>query len=381
MPDTEIGPKFYVKSFFADTIHEAMQQAQREMGSDALLLNSRQAPPEAQHLGEYEVVFGEYVDEDAVEQTLSELPPAANTLAGVRRSLEDLRDFLGRGDAGDQPVSTHTYLGRLIDDLVDEGVEVPLARDIADSVLAGMQKRNVRNFSHAHETSRWNGSDVAQAIREEMARRCTLKPELGDFTAVVGPPGAGKTTTLVKLAVSEGLAKHRPVRLVTVDTLQIGAAAQLESYAAILGVPFQAVETPSALAQLIDYTTPGTLLLIDTPGYSASLFRELGCDLAALLARRQEIDTHLVLTASMQPEALRRAADLYSAFRPSKLLFTHLDEATPYALMFCEGARRQLPLSYFSTGQSIPEDLEPATARHFIGSMVRELPDVARAVA
>jgi flagellar biosynthesis protein FlhF len=177
------------------------------------------------------------------------------------------------------------------------------------------------------------------------------------------------------------LAAGKAVRLVSIDTHRIGGAAQLETYAAILEVPFQAVDTPEALAQAIDFAPDNTILLIDTPGYSASLLAELGSGLASLLARRQEIDTHLVLTASMRPEALRQAADLYGAFRPSKLLFTHLDEATSYASMFCEAARRELPLSFFATGQSVPEDLEPAEVRGIVDSLVWQLPNTLQATA
>jgi len=380
MSNEEMRPRFYVKSFFADTVQQAMELAQREMGSDALLLNSRSAPPEARHLGACEVVFGEYVDEAAVDKTAADLPPAANTLAGLRRSLEDLRDFLAAGRSDEAP-SPQKCLGQLVDDLVEEGVELPLARDIADTVAARIDKREVLDISRPAAAQAGRGSDVAQMIREELASRCKLQPQIGDITALVGPPGVGKTTTLVKLAITHGLAKGRPVRIASVNSLQVGAASQLETFASILGVPFTAVETPSALGQLIDYATKGTLLLIDTPGYSASLFREIGCDLATLMSRRQEIDIHLVLTASARPEVQRKAIDLYSAFRPSSLLFTHMDEATPYAYMFCESARRQMPLSFFATGQSIPEDIEPATVNHFLGSLVRELPKMARAVA
>ena len=58
MPNPEKAANLYVKSFFAGSIPAAMEQARREFGSDALLLNSREAPPEARRLGDFEVVFG-----------------------------------------------------------------------------------------------------------------------------------------------------------------------------------------------------------------------------------------------------------------------------------------------------------------------------------
>jgi flagellar biosynthesis protein FlhF len=469
-----------VKSFFAKSIQDAMSRARVEMGPDALLLDTKPAPPEARHLGEYEVVFGEYADEmpaqasdlDSVPESaqppaqasvpppakVSAPPPAQmsaqpyaqpyapppaqmsahphvqpssqppahpsaqppaqmfaqppakapmqvaargpvpvedpdpedvpsrplklNAFSGVRRSVEEIRSLLGgNADEALSGPASHRHAQRVAGMLVKAEVDPELALDIAEAVRARMHRRSVLDISRPRSAAEWDESSLVLETQAEMAARCPVQSTIGPVTALVGPPGAGKTTTLVKLAVSQGLAAGRAVRLVSVDTQRIGAAAQLETYAAILDVPFQVVDSPAALAQVIDYAPANTLLLIDTPGYSASLFEELGCDLANLLARRQEIDTHLVLTASMRPEALRQAADLYGAFRPSKLLFTHLDEATPYAAMFCEAARRELALSFFATGQSVPEDLEPAAVRRITDSLVWQLPKAMQAIA
>jgi flagellar biosynthesis protein FlhF len=146
-------------------------------------------------------------------------------------------------------------------------------------------------------------------------------------------------------------------------------------------VPFTLAETPLALAHAIDSAPPETLLLIDTPGLTPASMADSGRDLVAFLRSRQDIDTHLVLTASMRQADLDRAVDLFRVFRPSKLLFTRLDETDSTAAMFCEAARTSLPLSFFSTGQTIPEDLEPATKTRITASLALGLPEALEAVA
>jgi len=215
---------------------------------------------------------------------------------------------------------------------------------------------------------------------EELASRFSVAPELGRISALVGPPGSGKTTTVIKLAVKQGLAAGRPVRLISADTQRLGAAEQIRSYAAAFQLPFQAVDGIAALAQAIAAAPDKALVLIDTPGSSARMLQD-GSGLAAYLSRRQEIDTHLVLTASMRLTDLYRAAALYSSFRPSKLIFTRLDETSSMVSVFCVAARRGLPVSFLAGGQSVPEDLEPADRAVIAQSLVRQLPCTLAAVA
>src|SRR6478752_970922 len=108
--------------------------------------------------------------------------------------------------------------------------------------------------------------------------------------ADVGPPGSGKTTSLVKLAVAYGVAARKSVQVVSLDNLRVGAAEQLRSYAAILGVGFQALESPAGLDQALEEHAK-SLILIDTPGYCLGDL-DAAADLAHVLSRG-EIDVHL----------------------------------------------------------------------------------------
>jgi flagellar biosynthesis protein FlhF len=111
------------------------------------------------------------------------------------------------------------------------------------------------------------------------------------------------------------------------------------------------------------------------------MLAEFGDDLAGFFARRQDIDTHLVLTAAMRPQDLRTIADRFMPFRPSALLFTRLDETTSMASVASEAIRLKLPLSFFAAGPSVPEDLTPADKAHVTGALVSQLPNELQAVA
>ncbi len=364
MPSPEKASNLYVKSFFAASIHAAMEQAQRELGSDALLLNVRESPLEARHLGDFEAVFGANKQVAApVAEPVAAPAPVARAQA---RGPESRRPIRKRVEQRPQSQA---------------GAASRRAR-IADRRAAARQriaKATVLNFARPDEAP---VDDPPPAPTSgELAATFSVQPEIGRITVLVGPPGSGKTTTLVKLAVNECLKQGRAVQFLSMDTVRIGGAYQLRTYAAILGVPFQAVESAAALERAIDAAPANTYLLIDTPGYSAALQQEIGEDLAKFLRRRQDIDTQLVLTASMGQAELQSVTDRLAAFNPSKLIFTHLDETTSTASVVSEAARTERPVSFLCNGQTVPEDILPASKDLILSSLVHQLPNSLQAVA
>ena len=365
MSNSEQAANLYVKSFFAGSVPAAMEQARRELGSDALLLNSREAPPEARHLGDFEVVFGVWPESIDKTKTAVLAPATVSRAEELHHRMSEIRQMLRRNRSGLAAPS-------------GAGPEEERPFSIGPAGRKRTAKGAVLDIVRPHSAA---PDPESSAAAGELASRFEVRPEIGRITALVGPPGSGKTTTLVKLAVNQCLKLGRAVRLISADTLRIGAAEQLRTYAAILGVPFQAAENTVALAQAIDSTPPNTYVLIDTPGFSAAMQQELGGDLAVFLRRRQDIDTHLVLTASMDRAGLRSAIDRFDEFNPGKLIFTRMDETTSAAAVFSEAARTQKPLSFLCHGQSVPEDIEEATKDRVIDSLARQLPDSLQAVA
>jgi flagellar biosynthesis protein FlhF len=271
---------------------------------------------------------------------------------------------------GASPGAAEAYATLIAADVTPE-----LARSIVDAAEERAPKPGSREPAAFH-----------QALVQELQARIRVQPTLGraearpHVVALVGPPGSGKTTTLVKLAVNFGLASRRPTLLLSMDTYRVAAAEQLRSYAAILGVGFQILGTVTALAQAIEENRGKELIFIDTPGFG---FGDLdaAAALAQFLSTRPDIETQLVLPASMKSGDLSRVVDAYGIFAPSKLLFTKLDETGSFGPMVNETTRTGKPIAFLANGQRIPEDLETAAAERIAGLVLCGRPLEAGAAA
>ena len=371
-----------IKSYYARTVEDAMAAARQEMGSEAMLVNSRKTPVEARHLGEYEVVFATVGGSGtATEASLSLFgetaapppPPPSDRLsvevAELKRELEGMRRAITRtAPAPAQWVGVSQDVSDAYAALTGADVSPELAREVVQS--AG-NRLNGQHQPTGRAQQRIDGGAFERALLEELDSRFTVDATLGRgakeprIALLAGPPGTGKTTTLVKLAVNYGLAARRPVLLLSMDTYRVAAAEQLRSYAAILGVGFQVIETIPSLAQTIEENRGKELILIDTPGLGYGELEDSG-SLGHFLSTRADIDTHLVLSASMKPADLVRMVDAFEILRPQHLLFTKLDETSSYGPILSEAARTGKPLSFFTDGQRIPEDLEPASSERLL---------------
>ena len=138
---TTPNAQLHVKSYFARSIQNAIELAGREMGPDALLLNSRPAPPEARHLGEFEVVFGSYP-----QTRPAEVPAAAPTgeITGLRQQMDEIRNLLLRGEMTPAAHSRQPLIERV---LLDAGLEPGLAAEIELAVELRMSRRSVMEIS------------------------------------------------------------------------------------------------------------------------------------------------------------------------------------------------------------------------------------------
>jgi flagellar biosynthesis protein FlhF len=360
-----------IKSYYSRTVEDAMASARQELGPDAMLLNTRKTPTEAKQLGEYEVVFATLAGDSGEDQAAgpSVQATASDRLSRefqeLKKELEGMRRALTRtAYAPPQWAGVPQDVSDAFAILTAAEISPDLAREIVQAASAKLANQR---GSHVRAT----GASFHRTLMDELQFRFTVDSSLGagestpHIVALIGSPGSGKTTTLVKLAVNYGLTARRGVLLLSTDTHRVGAADQLRSYASILGVNVHVVETTGALAQAIEENRGKELIFIDTPGLSQSELTDETA-LVHFLSTRPDIETHLVLPAFMKPTDLSRTVDAYAVFHPDRLLFTRLDETLSCGPIFNEAVRTGKPLSFFATGQRIPEDLEVASRERLL---------------
>lgn len=337
-----------LKSYFSGTVEAAMELARKEMGEEALLVHVRPTTPETRVFGAFEVVFG--------------IPPADPRAGAPSVSAALAAQRPGEEEREEPPHRGNRHVAAGARSPAVPGGDSPSTRPPVQPL--GQPDAGGRRATAELEPERERPREEDAALEDLFAVDATLGRRGGarGVVALVGPPGAGKTTTLVKLAVRYGLAARRPVHIVSADVYRVAAARQLESLAAIAGIVCTIADSPAVLRKAVEGLPARELLLIDTPGLGPGDLGECA-GLMRLIGSHPEMDVHLVLPATLQPAILRHAIDRYEPFRPQKLLFTHLDECSDFEALISQSARCSLPISFLSTGQCIPDDLEPATRR------------------
>lgn len=181
----------------------------------------------------------------------------------------------------------------------------------------------------------------------------------------LGPTGVGKTTTLAKIAARLTLVDNKKIGLITADTYRIAAVEQLKTYSEILGIPLEVIYEAGELEEALYKFRDKDYILIDTAGRSHKS-KELKSDYDELIKFLDSVKVFLVMSMTTSYKDMKSIIESYDFLGDYRLLFTKLDEATSYGNILNLKVVTGKPLSYFTIGQSVPDDIEEADKEKII---------------
>jgi flagellar biosynthesis protein FlhF len=271
----------------------------------------------------------------------------------IQQEVKDLRELL-QGELAH--LSWHDK--RLREPLQARVLEEFTALDIAPDVakkLAGLAPSRTSLENPAH-------IPLALLVRHlpVVDRLSTVD---GGVIALVGPTGAGKTTTIAKLAARWSM-QHgsEDLALVSTDGYRIGAREQLMTYSRILGARMYIANSGKELARVLERLQSKKLVLIDTAGMGPRDAR-LSEQLAALQLGAAGAKVYLTLPAQGEVHALEEIVRSFGTVNPAACILTKVDESASLGAAISTTLRHELPIAYLGTGQRVPEDLHAAHVR------------------
>lgn len=203
------------------------------------------------------------------------------------------------------------------------------------------------------------------------AEGITLNKHGVRIVALIGATGVGKTTTLAKIAARFVLEKNIRAALITADTYRISAVEQLKTYSDIIGLPLEIVYTPEELKVAIHRHRDKDLILIDTAGRSQHNEYQMK-ELQDFLAVDSRIEKHLVMSATTKNRDVADILQKFSVCNPGRVIFTKTDETSSLGMIVNLLADKEIALSFMTNGQSVPDDIVPATADKLAALLLRE---------
>lgn len=394
-----------IRKYQARTVKEAFARAQQELGNDAVLIHQREvavASPGGRGMRRMvEVTVGldaRQADEVDVRpffpaagrrepnrnepnrraaQPRAQAPVAAgpaddSEYDSLRREIQYIRKMLHRQGASSERQPEALQIWHNV--LLESGLEP----ELVEGALFGLEDVLTQSALQHPEM-------VAATLRQRLLSM--LQPGTGTLQpgqpgnplvfVLVGPTGVGKTTTIAKLAAHYSLRERVPIALITADTFRIGAINQLRIYSELTRSPLEVAYTPSDLSAYIRKHQNKAMIFIDTPGRSPADHVQLE-SLRGFIDVLDSFHMQIAVSAGTQFADARRIVQRFSVARPHGLILTKLDETSQYGATISLMKSTNLPVSYFTTGQRVPEDIVVADRGALLSVLLKTAADKAQ---
>ena len=296
-----------------------------------------------------------------MKNTAASSPEDTEKIQKLEDELAQMKTLLAQVMSKDQPqdeVSLQEALRR-------QEVNDDLLKDMAGKTAAGDTLLDVLDERAKDVLAGYLGSVM------QFSEGITLNKHGVRIVALIGATGVGKTTTLAKIAARFVLEKNIKAALITADTYRISAVEQLKTYSDIIGLPLEIVYSPDELKVAIHKHRDKDLILIDTAGRNQHNDYQMK-ELQDFLAVDSQIEKHLVMSSTTKNRDAADILEKFSVCEPDRVIFTKADETSSVGLILNLLANRDIALSFLTNGQSVPDDIIPATPEKLAEILLRE---------
>ncbi len=385
-----------VRTYEAVSMRDAVKAIKAELGSDAVILSTRQKPStEASGHKMIEVTAASATTSRQLGaiSAATEVGQSAVELMGRIRSLEQRIDDLQHTVAQRQQVEAtesalmelkvlmldvlRTTNGSVLKDVPAQLVDIDRQLRIHEvddthisALIQSLKSIPEKELPRSATPEELREFYRAQAVRWMLKRirvapRWATVPGTVSVHAFVGGTGVGKTATVAKIGSHFQRKERARVLIVSHESLKIAGSDQLRVLCKVMDLPFVSIASPAELPTVLGNHRDVDIVLVDTSGRSPKN-DSARVELESYTKLTVPVDFHLMLPVTSQQEQLDRTVRYFSPLGIQSLIFTKLDEGWRFGSIFNECAKWSLPLSYFGIGQSIPEDLERATRERVI---------------
>jgi len=342
-----------VKKYRGKTINDALARVKNVLGPEAMIISTKKLRERDGYNG-FEVAAMQARD-DISDTSSSPYMEVKSELMSIKEMIYLLNHSGGITEALMMNPGTMNLYAKLI----RNGVDDHYARMFLER--AGVIKGD----------SSYDTNSIKKKTIKEIMKVVGIKNPFDSqngrqiIAAFIGTTGVGKTTTIAKLAAQLMFTAKRKVGLISIDNYRIAAMEQLKTYASILGIPCFPAFNRKDLLFALKRMGGRDVVLIDTAGQSHYDKHRI-TELKNMIAGDPFISSHLLMSVSTTDSEMSKAATNFSPLEFQSYIFTKIDEAERCGSVINQIMKLPLPISYITTGQNVPEDIERANKKRIL---------------
>lgn len=355
-----------IKRYIAGSMQEALQMVKEDMGPEAVILETKtlhgSGTGSSKSAKKIEVTAArDYEPAPEVSSgaaAAGQLQEIMERYRFLEAELQEIKEIILSAEAGNllrPEVRYNRPLKIRYQNLRRFGLRPEMINRFMEEKASGVEEAKISATDILHDSLCQVLGRISVGGGDEDGRKRKI-------AAFIGPTGVGKTTTLAKLAALSAIKQGRKAALITTDTFRVAAASQLETYARIMGIPIETTSGRAELQKAVRKHHDSDFIFIDTAGSSPTR-KDSIMELKGILQIPERIHSYLVLSATTKYQDLLYIERQFGTLPFASYIFTKLDETEDPTSMINFLVSKERPVSYFCSGQQVPDDIEVASRK------------------